>query len=1723
MAAAQGIRKGLVFGLAAAVVAAVAMADGQVDTSFGTNGSAKINFPSSTLEALSAARLQANSSFLAGGLERQPDGDNESRKLFIATVAANGSVTGTPLTQDISASFPGTRGGASSVSIPADGKLLTAGGSQNGSSLFFAIIARFNADGSADGTPFNRTPSTNNESFCDYATGESPTGKVIALCVVGSSTSRTVLRTAVIRLNNDLTPDASFGSGGTAIISALPAGYTESDGGQGGNKGGRGIAKDASGNYYVLSSARSDFTCGSQADDSCNEVLFVAKLDSNGAPVNSFGGNNNGIAVLPVSSSNPSQTVNTVNNVAGNDILLDSNNNILVGGRTNSQNGSTPFVLRLTPNGALDPGFAGIASVSGNGGFGFEVLSLFVTSDGIYALTDQNLYRLSSFGTVDTSFNTSASSAYTLNNKISSDTSTWRGFLPIDTSTALLLGGVSADCVGVNQCGNSGTLTSPDQAIVAKVQLKNDTTPAAFAFNDQTNVALNSAVTSNAVTITGINAPANINVSGGAGSAYSIGCDLNSFTSNNGTISNGQTVCVRHTSSSNGSTTVNTTLTVGGVSDVFSSTTQALDTTPDDFQFTALSNQALNSLVPSNAVTITGINAGASISVSGAAGSAYSIGCDGNSFTSVSGTINNNQTVCVRHTSSASTNTLTRTTLNIGGVSRNFDVTTRNFDTTPNQFTFVDVSNAATRAVVISGHIDVTGIDAGQNGTAITITAGGSYSINGADFTASPGTVQLNDTVRARLTSSDNASTPVSATVTIGGVSDTFTVTTGTADTTPAQFNFSDQMDVAPSTIIISDGIIVQGINAATAISVTGGEYRIGSGNYETAPGSVNNGDRVEVRHTTSANSNSRTDTTLSIGGLSDTFSSTTAPDTSPNQFNFVDQVDVQRNATITSAAVFITGIDGPAPISVANGTYSIGCLANGYTSQASTIGNSQSVCVRHTSAPGFSAAVNTVLTVGDKSDTFTSTTGAQDTTPNAYSFASQTNTARGAAITSNEITVDGVNDFTQINVSGGSYSVNGGSFQTAASMVTQGDLVRVQHTSSASDNTDTLTTLSIGGVMATFTSTTGDGTPATFSFTDQTNVGRSSVRTSTPAITITGITIATPISVTGGSYNINGGAFTTVAGTVSNGQSVSVQHTASASFSTATDTVLTVGGVSDTFTSTTEAQDNTPDAYSFASQANTAKGVAITSAAAPITGINDATAISVSNGGSYSINNAAFTSAAGTITSGQSVRVQHTSSTADNTATTSTLTIGGVMASFTSTTGDGTPDQFGFASQNGVPRNATVTSGPATIAGLSIATPISVSGGSYSIGEGAFTTAAGTISNGQTVRVQHSSASGFQANTTTTLNIGGVTGSFTSTTSAADIEPNAFNFVDQTNVALNTVITSAAITIAGIDAPSPISITGGSYSVNGAAFTTASGNVSNGDSLRVQHTSANANNTAVNTVLSVGGVSDTFTSTTGDATPNSFSFTDQTGVDTASAITSNAVTVSGITLPVPISVTGGSYSIGDAAFTTAAGMVSNGQAVRVQHSSANAFSTPVNTVLSIGGVSDTFTSTTASGMTVQGSNSQTVTVITRQGTLTSLTAVATPAAAPADVTYPLGFFNYRISGLPTTGTPATVTVVFILPAGVVVDSYVKCNGSSCSRLAGASVSGNRLTLSITDNGPADSNPAQGIIDDPGAPAVANQVSMTVESGGAFGAFNLLLALPGLLWLRRRKAQAAQV
>jgi hypothetical protein len=97
------------------------------------------------------------------------------------------------------------------------------------------------------------------------------------------------------------------------------------------------------------------------------------------------------------------------------------------------------------------------------------------------------------------------------------------------------------------------------------------------------------------------------------------------------------------------------------------------------------------------------------------------------------------------------------------------------------------------------------------------------------------------------------------------------------------------------------------------------------------------------------------------------------------------------------------------------------------------------------------------------------------------------------------------------------------------------------------------------------------DTAPDAFAFTDVTGAALSTVYTSN-SITVAGINTAAAISITGGTYSVNGAGFVSSSGTVNNGDTVSVRGTSSASYSTAVNVAVAIGGVSDSYTITTQA-----------------------------------------------------------------------------------------------------------------------------------------------------------------------------------------------------------------------------------------------------------------------------------------------------------------------------------------------------------------------------------------------------------------------------------------------------------------------------------------------------------------------------------------------------------------------
>ncbi|HBA89302.1 MAG TPA: hypothetical protein DCZ75_15340 [Geobacter sp.] len=256
-----------------------------------------------------------------------------------------------------------------------------------------------------------------------------------------------------------------------------------------------------------------------------------------------------------------------------------------------------------------------------------------------------------------------------------------------------------------------------------------ETGVASFSFSpaSEVDVAAGSTRTSSSVTlaITGI-ATASISVSGDASSKYSI--NGGSYTNAAGTVKNGDRVTVQHTASNTIGGSVSSTLTVGDKSATFSSMTGG-------FEFSTAFNVDPMTFVESDPVTLAVAGGSAAISISGDESSLYSI--NGGTFTSQAGTVNNGDQVVVMHFSAdGATNTTVTSTLTVGGKSGTFVSTTGNFarETVSASASADNLGSAQVRLRILDGPYEI--------GVA---TVGGSYSLNGTDYTDETATINLVD------------------------------------------------------------------------------------------------------------------------------------------------------------------------------------------------------------------------------------------------------------------------------------------------------------------------------------------------------------------------------------------------------------------------------------------------------------------------------------------------------------------------------------------------------------------------------------------------------------------------------------------------------------------------------------------------------------------------------------------------------------------------------------------------------------------------------------------------------------------------------------------------------------------------------------------------------------------------------------------------------------------
>lgn len=225
---------------------------------------------------------------------------------------------------------------------------------------------------------------------------------------------------------------------------------------------------------------------------------------------------------------------------------------------------------------------------------------------------------------------------------------------------------------------------------------------------------------------------------------------------------------------------------------------------------------------------------------------------------------------------------------------------------------------------------------------------------------------------------------------------------------------------------------------------------------------------------------------------------------------------------------------------------------------------------------------------------------------------------------------------------------------------------------------------------------------------------------------------------------------------------------------------------------------------------------------------------------------------------------------------------------------GDGTVNPFTFITLFDQTASTLVESNEIIVAGNNIPAPISVTaGGEYQINGGTWTSSAGTVNAGDAVKVRHTTSATAGGSVVSTLTVGDETGTFTTVTKIPDSTPDTFTFIPVINAELNTLYTSNSQTILGINVPVVISVVGGQYQINGGTWTSVTGTINVGDTLRLRRNSSTANSTAVTVDVTVSSYTTSFTIITKASTdPEPFTFTPVTNAELNTLYESNTVTL---------------------------------------------------------------------------------------------------------------------------------------------------------------------------------------------------------------------------------------
>ena len=258
--------------------------------------------------------------------------------------------------------------------------------------------------------------------------------------------------------------------------------------------------------------------------------------------------------------------------------------------------------------------------------------------------------------------------------------------------------------------------------------------------------------------------------------------------------------------------------------------------------------------------------------------------------------------------------------LDISGRKFEWNITTKTnpnaVDTTPNSFDLGIASNIVYPNYAQSEEITVSGL---SEGIYVEIAiVGGNYSLNGNPPISTSSRVANGDKVVVSASSSHSYLGENRATLNIGGVTGDFAVFTRARKVTPVSFTPQTQYNVELNTSYETAYFLMSGYEGGLDLDVVNGEAQLdGETSWTTHMSDFPAGYKVKFRQLSSNEYNTQKETTIRFGALETSFKTITQEnpsliDTIPNPVTFTTLYNAKPiNEELISDEVVISGISG--------------------------------------------------------------------------------------------------------------------------------------------------------------------------------------------------------------------------------------------------------------------------------------------------------------------------------------------------------------------------------------------------------------------------------------------------------------------------------------------------------------------------------------------------------------------------------------------------------------------------------------------------------------------------------------------------------------------------------------------------------------------------------------------------------------------------------------------